>query len=129
MEINDQLLSTYVQRLKKKSSDVPIDKKSQYTYLANLKRLNKDGALRFAFHPDAFFEWCEENRLTPSTMNTLITCMTKFMTCLTAEEYSKHFPDETDLSFIRINGILETYRSKMAECQNTYNNTKKTAVQ
>lgn len=114
MNLDKESIDLYVKRLRKRNSDEPLSKPTQSGYRTVMKKLVDAKAIQKALHPDEFLSILASLPQSPGTTTQFIKVTIKFLSSLSNDELAKHYPEESDLSFAKINQVVSRYRNALS---------------
>ena len=115
MCIEDADLETYLDRMRKRNSDDQISKEMRKSYKSNIVQLRRSGGLIHLLDADAMKSHVDLVQLDHRLKANRMMSLSRLLSVMNEEDIRKHFPNETDLSFTRLNSLIQRYRRLCTE--------------
>ena len=115
MCIDEEHLEMYLNRMMKRNSEQLISQKMKKLYKSNIVQLRKSGALINLFDADIMKSHVDESTLDNQSKAIRMMSLSRLLSVMNEEDIRRHFPNETDLSFTRLNSLIQRYRRLCTE--------------
>lgn len=110
MCIDDDTLEVYLNRMTKRSSDEPISVETKRKYRTNIRQMRKSESLQHLLDPNLMKKIFDSLTIDHRIKSNRIMTLSLLLSVMKEEDLRRHFPNESDFSFERINGLITRYR-------------------